>query len=252
MFSISELARASSSGMVLMSIAWSGIRPPACFSSASAARAPMHALRIARLSRSARGGSFGSALYGLAGSKPLNGPSSLISAIDTSAAGVDAIDTSGKRVEIIPFFRQIDQLDRGQQLRNPRLEREQRALAREAAGVAGEAAARADDAVAGHEDRERVAPGRRARGARAAGRARAARELVVRDRLAERDGGDRVPHGFLERRALGRERRAEDFALSREVLGELALRLREHGVPRVAAPAGLELGVVFLAVEVDA
>src|SRR5581483_11355867 len=150
-----------------------------------------------RLSRSARGGSFGSALYGLAGSKPLNGPSSLIPAIDTSAAGVDAVDTSGKRVEIIQFFRQIDQLGDGEQLRDPRLEREQRALAREAAGVAGEAAVRSDDAVAGHQDRDRVASGRRARGARAAGGAGAAREGVVGDRLAERDRRDRLPHRLL-------------------------------------------------------
>jgi hypothetical protein len=55
MFSISELSLASSSGMVLISIAWLGMSSAACLSSASAARASMQALSTARVSSSCAG-----------------------------------------------------------------------------------------------------------------------------------------------------------------------------------------------------
>ena len=45
MFSISELACASSKGMVLISTLWLGINVPACFRAASAARASIHDFR---------------------------------------------------------------------------------------------------------------------------------------------------------------------------------------------------------------
>jgi len=66
MFSISELACASSNGSVLMSTAGFGMSSPACFNSASAARAAMQRLRMALLSNSAFGGNSGSALNGAA------------------------------------------------------------------------------------------------------------------------------------------------------------------------------------------
>ena len=69
MFSIPELARASSIGIVLIRIAGFGMRSAAAFNSARAARAGMQAFRIARLSRSADGGSLGNSLKGLPGSK---------------------------------------------------------------------------------------------------------------------------------------------------------------------------------------
>jgi len=52
-FSISELACASIKGSVLISTARLRIKPPACFRAASAARASIHALWIARDSISA-------------------------------------------------------------------------------------------------------------------------------------------------------------------------------------------------------
>ena len=51
MFSTAELACASSTGSVLMSMAWLGISPAACFSSARAARAEMPARSTACVSR---------------------------------------------------------------------------------------------------------------------------------------------------------------------------------------------------------
>lgn len=58
--SISELSLASSSGRVLMSIAWLGISSAACFSSARAAQASMQALRTAQVCSSRVWGSAGS------------------------------------------------------------------------------------------------------------------------------------------------------------------------------------------------
>jgi hypothetical protein len=59
MFSISELARASSSGNALTRTAEFGISSAACFSSASATRAAMHCFRIALVSMSSTGGGSG-------------------------------------------------------------------------------------------------------------------------------------------------------------------------------------------------
>jgi hypothetical protein len=53
----SELSLASSSGIVWISMVWFWNSSAACFSSASAARAVMHAFSTALLSRSCRGGS---------------------------------------------------------------------------------------------------------------------------------------------------------------------------------------------------
>ena len=55
MFSISELALASKSGIVLMGTSWLGSSRPACFSSPTAVPASMQAFRTGRLSRSALG-----------------------------------------------------------------------------------------------------------------------------------------------------------------------------------------------------
>src|SRR5262245_34262905 len=65
MFSISELACASSNGSVLIRIEGLGIRSAAPFNSASAARARIHCLRIDLVSKSIFGGSNGISLYGL-------------------------------------------------------------------------------------------------------------------------------------------------------------------------------------------
>jgi hypothetical protein len=67
MFSMAELACASSKGNVLMSTPGLGINSPAPFNSASAARARIHCFRIAFVSRSAAGGSGGSSLNGWSG-----------------------------------------------------------------------------------------------------------------------------------------------------------------------------------------
>ena len=69
-FSISELARASSTGKVLMRMVGLGISSAACLSSASAALAAMHCFKTVFESSSVAGGSFGSSLYGLPGDHP--------------------------------------------------------------------------------------------------------------------------------------------------------------------------------------
>src|SRR5690242_16559733 len=65
MFSISELACASSNGSVLIKIEGFGISSEAPFNSARAALARIHCLRIALVSKSTFGGSSGMSLYGL-------------------------------------------------------------------------------------------------------------------------------------------------------------------------------------------
>src|SRR5215211_443462 len=65
MFSISELACASSNGSVLIKTDGLGISSAAPFNSASAARARIHCLRIGLVSRSTLGGSSGISLYRL-------------------------------------------------------------------------------------------------------------------------------------------------------------------------------------------
>lgn len=96
MFSISELSLASSSGMVLISIAWLGISSAACFSSARAARASMQAFSTTRLSSSRAGGSAGSRLCGSSGRQGDSRPVMMQKChfVDTSAAYVAADDTS--------------------------------------------------------------------------------------------------------------------------------------------------------------
>src|SRR5258707_15790934 len=94
MFSISELARASRYGNVLISSAWLGMSSAACLSSPTAARAVMHRLRTALVSKSTAGGNGGSALWGTSG---LQGPPVMIKFscfIDTFEGYVDTIDTS--------------------------------------------------------------------------------------------------------------------------------------------------------------
>src|SRR3989442_15774819 len=141
---------------------------------------------------------------------------------------------------------------RGQQIRYPRFKREQRALSIEPARVTREAAVRSDDAVARNDDADRIAPGRGARGAGAARASGAARELAVGDGLAETDSRDRLPHVLLKRRAFGRERGFEALALAAEVFGQLAFRLAQRRVARIAPPIRINLRKIFLAVEVDA
>src|SRR6266568_805920 len=138
-----------------------------------------------------------------------------------------------------------------QQIRDSRLEREQRAFSIEPARITRKTAVRADDAVAGNDNADRIAPGRGARGARAARKPGAARELGVGDGVAESDRRDRLPHGLLKRRAVGRERRLEALALAAEVFGELLFRLAQRRVARIAPPIRINLRKIFLAVEVD-
>ena len=64
MFSISELACASSNGSVLINIAGFGISDAACLSSANAARERMHCFKMLRVSNAAVGGNSGRLLYG--------------------------------------------------------------------------------------------------------------------------------------------------------------------------------------------
>src|SRR6267143_1786382 len=80
-----------------------------------------------------------------------------------------------------------------------------------------------------------------ARGARAAREPGVERELAVRNGLAETDRGDRLPHGLLKRRAFGGERGLEALALAAEVFGQLALRLTQRRVARIAPPIRLDL-----------
>src|SRR6266700_2463084 len=143
-------------------------------------------------------------------------------------------------------------LSGNQQLRYSRFKRKQRALSIEPARVTREAAVRSDDAVAGNDDADRIAPGRGPCGARAARESGAARELAVGDGLAETDSRDRLPHGALKRRAFGCERGFEALELAAEVFGQLALRLAQRRVVRIAPPIWINLRKIFLAVEVDA
>lgn len=106
-------------------------------------------------------------------------------------------------------------------------ERKQRPLSRKPGGVPGEAAVRSDDAVAGHDDRDRISPRCRARGARRARAAGAARKLSVADRLAVGHARDRSPDGALERGAARIERQVEPAPLAGKVFGELSFRARE-------------------------
>ena len=80
LFSISELACASSSGIELISIAWFGMRFPETRSSANAARAAMQLRRMALVSVSEAGGRFGRSLKGRLGS---NAMSMYPAAVDT-------------------------------------------------------------------------------------------------------------------------------------------------------------------------
>src|SRR5438309_3563989 len=143
-------------------------------------------------------------------------------------------------------------LSGSQQIRDSRFKPEQRALPVEPARITCKAAFRTDDTVAGHDDADRIAPGRGARGARAAREPGVERELAVRNGLAEADRGDRLPHGLLKRRAFGRERGFEALAPAAEVFGQLALRLTQRRVARIPPPIRLDLRKIFLTVEVDA
>jgi hypothetical protein len=109
MFSISEPSLASSSGRVLMSIAWLGISSAACFSSARAARASasMQALSTARVSSSRAGGSAGGRLCGSSGRHGESGAVMMKKRHfgDTSAAHVAAGDTSAEHVDVLSFHR---------------------------------------------------------------------------------------------------------------------------------------------------
>src|SRR6266853_1536920 len=143
-------------------------------------------------------------------------------------------------------------LSGSQQVRHPRFKSEQRALSIEPARVTRQAAVRSDDAVARNDDADRIASGRGARGARAARKSCAARELAVGDGLAEADRGDRLPHVLLKRRAFGSERGLEALTLAAEEFGQLASDLAQRRVARIAPPIRLDLRKIFLAVEVDA
>jgi hypothetical protein len=94
MFSISELARASRSGNVLISIPWLGMSSAACLSSARAVRAVIHRLRTALVSKSTARGNSGRALYG---TSALQGTPVMIKfsrSIDTFRCYVDVTNTS--------------------------------------------------------------------------------------------------------------------------------------------------------------
>src|SRR5262245_61453008 len=101
MFSISELACASSRGSALTSTEAFGISSAACFSSASATRALMHFFRICAVSMtSLEGGNGGRSLCGIDGSNGIGAKSPFLSTrIDTFEANVDAIDTSTSSIQ---------------------------------------------------------------------------------------------------------------------------------------------------------
>ena len=90
MFSISELACASSSGIVLIKTAGFGINAIAWRRAANAALAFTHALRIVLVSISTDGGRSGRSLYGLEGSKLICRKLSLFSTLDHR--NVDCLD----------------------------------------------------------------------------------------------------------------------------------------------------------------
>jgi hypothetical protein len=99
--------------------------------------------------------------------------------------------------------------------------------------------------VAGHDDADRIAPGRRAGSTRAARGSCAASQLAVADGLAVRDAGDGPPHRLLERRPGRIERDVEPLALAGEVLGELALRLSKEFIVSVAHHCASSFGKYF-------
>src|SRR2546430_3798524 len=59
------------------------------------------------------------------------------------------------------------------------------------------------------------------------------------------------PYTTLFRSAFGCERGLEVLALAAEVFGQLAFRLAQRRVARIAPPPLLDLRKIFLAVEVD-
>src|SRR5690242_8422926 len=101
MFSISELARASSNGRVLINIAGLGISSAACFNSARAARDFTHCFRTTLVSRSTLGGSLGRSFQGRSGFQRALDVMVIKSLFcDTLPAYVVGGDTSRKRVAI--------------------------------------------------------------------------------------------------------------------------------------------------------
>ena len=103
---------------------------------------------------------------------------------------------------------------------------QQPGLRLEAAAEADEAAVAADDAVARHDDRQWVAPVRRADRPGLAVVAEAAGLLAVADRLAVRDRRQPPPRLQLERRAERSQRQVERLTVAVEVLAELRGRRR--------------------------
>jgi hypothetical protein len=92
---------------VLINIEGFGIRSVACFSSASAARAEMHRIRIAMVTISTAGGRSGKSWYGLSGAQFIADVFIFCRFIDTLAYYVDRIDMSIKYVDICAFYRHI-------------------------------------------------------------------------------------------------------------------------------------------------
>src|SRR5882672_1259088 len=105
MFSISELARASKSGRVLIKIAGFGINSAACRNSASAARAVTHCFRTRCGSSSVAGGSVGRPFQGRSARQRLMFQKSTF--CDMSKAYVAASDMSKQRVAKIVFLRHV-------------------------------------------------------------------------------------------------------------------------------------------------
>ena len=99
--------------------------------------------------------------------------------------------------------------------------REQSPLEREPATEAGQAAVGADHAMAGHHDRQRVAPVRRADCAHRGGRPDARRDAgVALDRVV-RNARERVPDALLEWRTRWRELKFESASGAVEIFAQL-------------------------------
>src|SRR5690349_21615315 len=100
-----------------------------------------------------------------------------------------------------------ERASRGQEIarNSASFEREQRALALESPRIARQRATTPDDAMARNEDAQRIAAGRSAHGAHAAGRADLGRDVEIRRGRAATNACDGCPDLLLECGACGRE-----------------------------------------------
>ena len=119
------------------------------------------------------------------------------------------------------------------------------------AGVACQGTVGADRSMTRHDDRNRIAPVRRAHGPHGGGLAQVASHGAVGGRGAVRNAQQYVPDAALELRPRRFDRQIEFASRPREVLVELEVRPREDRQIRTEFPVRLPLRHVLLVVEMQ-